>query len=173
MKKNKVFSLGRVLDRRDKIYSRALAPYYDAHLVGETLRDICGDILKELPQTVSRDALFESLRVLAGSRMTPRAAKVLAWRLAGNVDLLVSGEPVLPWTRQLRDEVVPVRVETIRADKRKDTPGFTLACRALAGTPCATLFPQFVSARSCRAISRTLGFSSSRGATLTQRRITS
>jgi hypothetical protein len=163
VKKNKVFSLGRVLDRRDKIYSRALAAYYDAHLVGETLRDICADILIELPQTVSRDALFESLRVLAGTRLTPKDAKLLAWRLAGNVDRLMAGEPVLPWTRQLRDEIVPVRVETIRAGKRKDAAGFTLSCRALAGTPCTLLFPQFVSTRSCRAISRTLGFSASRG----------
>ena len=161
--KTKGFSLRRVLSRRDAIYSRALLPYYDAHMVGETITDVCDDILRELPKTTSRDALFESLRVIAGTQLTPRTARVLAWRLAGNLEQLTDGKPVSPWTRQLRDEVVPVRVESVRPEKRKEVIGYTFQCRALAGSPCPMLFPQFISKRSCQAISRSLGFSSLRG----------
>lgn len=161
--KTRGFSLRRVLKRRDRLYAHSLRPYYDARLVGDTIRDVCDDMLQELPQSVSRDAVFESLRVLAGTQLTPRDAKILAWRIAGNVDQLMAGKAVLPWTRQIRDEIVPVRVESMRYDTRKDIKGYTLFCRALAGSPCPMLFPQFVSTRSCRAISRSLGFSKGRG----------
>ena len=153
----------RVFDRRDRIYARAMPPYYDATLVGQTITDLCNDILPLLPQAASRDALYESLRVLAGTRLDYKTAKILAWRIAGNVDQLIAGNPVLPWTRQVADEIVPVRVQAVRPDIRKKQEGFSLECRALAGTPCATVFTQFVSKRSCNAISRPIGFTGSFG----------
>jgi hypothetical protein len=161
--KVKGFSFSRVKERRDRIFAHALRPYIAARIVGETVKDICKDIAKELPQTASRDALFESIRVMAGTLLTQRDARELAWRLAGNVDRLQAGQRVLPWTRQIEDEIVPVRIERIYAEKRRDSHGYTLHCRALAGTPCPMVFPQFFSTRSCRAISRTLGFSASWG----------
>jgi hypothetical protein len=157
--KTKGFSLARTLARRDRLFTHALRPYIAARLVGETIHDIVNDAAAELPQTISRDALFESLRVMAGTLLSQRDAKDLAWRLAGNVDRLIAGAPVLPWARQIANEVIPVRVERIRYDKRRNTPGFSLFCRALAGTPCPMVFPQWLSNSSCRAISRTLGFS--------------
>jgi hypothetical protein len=157
--KTKGFSLRRMLARRDQVFLRALRPYIAARLVGDTIRDIANDIAAELPQTVSRDALFESVRVLAGTTLSQRDAKDLAWRLAGNIDQLIAGRPVLPWVRQISNEVIPVRAERIRYEKRRDIPGYTLFCRALAGAPCPMVFPQWLSNRSCKAISRTLGFS--------------
>lgn len=162
--KTKGFSFGRVKQRRDRLYAQALRPYLGARIVGDTIPDMCADIGRVLPQTVSRDALFESLRVMAGTTLTRKEAMELAWRLAGNVDRLSKSERVLPWTRQVDDEIVPVRVERIHADKKRDTEGFTLYCRALAGSPCPLIFPQFFSYASCRAISRTLGFSATWGA---------
>lgn len=161
--KVKGFSFSRVRQRRDRIFAHALRPYVGARLVGETVTDVCNDILKELPVTASRDALFESIRVMAGSTLSQREAMALSWRLAGNLDRLIRGERVLPWTRQIKNEVVPVRVERIHADKRRDNPGYTLHVRALAGTPCPMVFPQFFSRRSCSAIARALGFSASWG----------
>lgn len=161
--KVKGFSLSRVLQRRDQLFTHALRPYIGARLVGETVTDICNDVLRALPSTVSRHALFESLRVIAGTTLGHKEARALAWRIAGNIDSLDRGERVLPWTRQIKNEIVPVRVERMRADKHRDSLGYTMHVRALAGTPCPMVFAQFFSLRSCRAIARTLGFSSSRG----------
>jgi hypothetical protein len=161
--KVKGFSFLRVKTRRDNLFAHALQPYIGARIVGETVTDICEDLSKQLPQTISRDALFESVRVMAGTTLSLREAKDLAWRLAGNINRLNAGERVLPWTRQIADEVVPVRVERIHADMRRNRHGYTLHCRALAGSSCPMVFPQFFSPQSCRAISRTLGFSATWG----------
>lgn len=157
--KTKAFSYQRVKDRRDKLFQIALRPYLDAKISGAAVNDICNDILPCLPATVSHSALFESIRVLAGIRLSRQEAKTLAWRLAGNIDKLVDGVPVLPWTQQMEDEIVPVCVENIRPMYKRKKSGFLFACRAVAGSPCPMLFTEFVSARSCAAISRTLGFS--------------
>lgn len=153
------FSYRRVIKRRDALFERAMRPYMAARIIGATVNDLCNDIMSEMPPMVSRDALFESVRVLAGIQMSRKMAFEIAWRLAGNVDQLIDGRAVLPWTRQIRNEIVPVRVEHMRPEKRKDTVGYMLYCRALAGSPCPMLFPKFFSKRSCNGIARTLGFS--------------
>jgi hypothetical protein len=157
--RTKGFSYRRVIARRDRIFAHALRSHIDTRLVGETVRDVTNDVAGQLPLTVSRDALFESIRVLAGTTLTAAAAKELSWRLAGNVDRLNEGQPVHAWARQIHDEAVPVRVERIQYAHKRDVHGWTLFCRALAGTPCPMVFPQFFSHRSCRAISKSLGFS--------------
>lgn len=157
--KTKSFSYQRVKSRRDKLFLTALRPYLDAKLSGDTINDVCTDILLCLPDTVSRSALFESIRVLAGTRLSRPEAKTLAWRLAGNIDKLVDGIPVLPWTQQIEDEIVPVCVEHIRPMHKRKRAGFLFSCRAIAGSSCPMLFTEFVSSQSCAAISRTLGFS--------------
>lgn len=157
------FSYRRLRERRDRITNNALRPYIDANIVSDTLRDMCRDILAEMPASVSQLALFDSVRAMAGTKLTRKAAGDLAWRLAGNIDKLVAGQPVLPWTRQIEDEIVPVMIEHVRTFKRKNTPGFILSCRALAGSPCPMAFTQFLSRASCGAISQTIGFSKSWG----------
>ncbi|NDD53097.1 hypothetical protein EBZ39_04320 [bacterium] len=158
------FSYARLRQCRDKLAERALRPYIDANVAGETLRDICRDVLAELPASVSQPAVFDSIRALAGTRLSRQAAYGLAWRLAGNIETLKAGLPVLPWTRQLEDELVPVCVEGVRPYKRKTTSGYILECRAVGGTPTAMLITPFFSQNSCRAISQTLGFSAPWGA---------
>jgi hypothetical protein len=157
--KTKAFSYQKILARRDKLLHSAIAPYVGATIRGETPRDLCNDILAVLPDNVSESAVFESVRVLAGVELTSRQAAELAWRLAGNVASLQAGVPVLPWTRQLADEKIPVCVENMRAMRRKSEPGYLLYCRALAGSACPMLFTQFISLRSCRGIAAQLGFS--------------
>ena len=141
------------------MFTRALRPYIDAHIVGTVVYDMSKDILAELPETAARTAVFDSVRALAGTILTLPAAKQLAWRLAGNVDKLIDGLPVLPWTRQIADESVPVCVEHVQPYFRKNNSGQLLHCRAIAGTPCPMSFTQFLSDGNCRAISRSLGFS--------------
>lgn len=157
--KTKSFSYQRVIKLRDKIYNSAFGEYVGKKISREVLYDLHADLVACLPPSVTHGAVFESIRVLSGSTLTQKAAATLAWRLAGNTDTLVAGAPVLPWTRQFADERVPVCVERIEQTRRRHVPGYTFYCRALAGTPCAMLFPEFVSDRSCAAISHTLGFS--------------
>jgi hypothetical protein len=158
------FSYKRLRHYRDRLVERALRPYLDATLAGETIRDVCRDVLAELPDAVSQPAVFDSIRALAGTRFTKQVSYALAWRLAGNLERLKNGQPVLPWTRQLEDELVPVCVEGVRPYKRKTTSGYMLDCRAVGGSPCPMTFTQFFSQNSCRAISQPLGFSAPWGA---------
>lgn len=155
----KSFSYTRVVKLRDKLYNSAFRFYVDTTITKNSIYDLHAALLTQLPDTVSSGAVFESVRILAGKKLTQKLAATTAWRLAGNVDKLVAGEPVLPWTRQFADERVPVRVEHVFETKYRHAPGVIFRCRALAGSPCAMLFSQFVSDRSCFAISKSLGFS--------------
>lgn len=157
--KTKAFSYQRVINLRDKIYNSAFRSYIDRTVSREVIYNLHDVLLTCLPQSVSRGAVFETIRVLSGKQFTQKAAATLAWRIAGNVNLLIADTPVLPWTRQVENERVPIRLEHVDKTKRRNISGFTFHCRALAGTPCTMLFPEFVSDRSCAAISRTLGFS--------------
>lgn len=153
------FSYQRIKARRDKLFYTALHPYIDCHLTGSTPHDLTKDIINVLPASVSEGAVFESVRVLAGCRLTKKMAAELAWRLSGNVDRLAAGIPVIPWTQQVADELVPVRLEDMQPMRKKKVKGYLFHCRALAGTPCPNLFTQFISLSSCRGIAETLGFS--------------
>jgi len=154
----KKFSRKQIFTRRAQLFE-ILRGHIDQSIVGNTIYEITDSLCSALPPTVSRNAVFETIRLMAGTQLTAKPAAKLAWRLAGNIDLLIAGEPVVPWTRQMRDEIVPICVEKVVPMKRKDKHGFLFHCRALAGTPCAELFTQFFSANSCRAISRIVGFS--------------
>lgn len=152
------FSRKQIFRRRAQLMT-VLDAFRDQTVTGNVIYELADRLMSALPADVSRNAVFESIRVLAGTTMTAKAAALLAWRLAGNIDRLLAGEVVTPWTRQMHDEIVPVCVERVIPSKRKDKTGFIFSCRALAGTPCTELFPQFFSTNSCRAIARAIGFS--------------
>jgi hypothetical protein len=153
------FSYSGIRSRRDKIFSRAISPYVNAKIVGDTVYDLYKDLLAELPENVSQSAVFDSIRIYAGTDLLPVAAKALAWRLAGNIDKLILGAPVIPWAGQIADERVPVIIEDVKPFTKKNVTGVFLYCRAVAGSPCPMLFSQFFSSSSCSAVARTLGFS--------------
>lgn len=155
---SKKFSRKQIFARRTRLVE-VLRDHVDQPIVGNTIYEITANICAVLPPTVSRNAVFQTIRLMAGTQLTAKVAAKLAWRLAGNIDTLVDGEPVVPWSRQTHDEIVPICVEKVVPMKRKDKHGFLFHCRALAGTPCAESFTQFFSANSCRAISRIVGFS--------------
>lgn len=157
--RNPPFSYQRVLDKRDKIFQTVLRPRIGALLTGNALVEASQAITDCLPNRVSPGAVFESVRVLAGSTLTRQVAGSLAWRLAGNLDKLGDGVPVFPWAGQIDDERVPVCIESMRPIMRRKVAGYLVSCRALAGSPCPMLFDEFISTRSCRAISRAIGFS--------------
>lgn len=157
--KNLPFSYRRTLERRDKICQLALRPYINMPLTGDTVADVAKDVMAVMPANTPKGAVYDTIRVLAGTTLTRKEVAALAWRMAGNMDKLLAGHPVLPWTQQLADERVPVLIEKVVMARRKKMSGVVLHCRALAGTPCPMLFTEFVTLRSCSAISRALGFS--------------
>jgi hypothetical protein len=160
----KKFSRKQIFNRRARLFS-ALAPYIDVPISGDVVHGVVSDVLSALPDTVSRNAVFESIRVLAGSSLSQKSAARLAWRMAGNVDKLIDGFPVLPWTTQIENETVPVCVERVTHARRRDQHGYMLYCRVLAGSPASELISQFFTANSLRAISKIVGFApNSRGA---------
>jgi hypothetical protein len=159
----KRFSLTRVFKQRDKIF-QAIKPYIDRPIFGDTVRDLVADVYRVLPNYVSHDAVFESSRglasgALAGATLERKIAAEFAWRLAGNIDKLIAGQPVLPWTRQSADEWLPVLVTRVDDAYRRGKTGCIFHMRVLAGSPCPMLFTQFMSRASCAAISKRIGFS--------------
>ena len=91
----------------------------------------------------------------------PVAAE-FAWRLAGNLDNLLNGIPVVPWSRQLTDEWMPVQILRLDLTNRRGKSGFLTRFRVLAGSYCPGIFEQFLTRASCAVIARAIGFSRSR-----------
>jgi hypothetical protein len=158
---NKRFSLQRILKLRDKLI-QALRPYLDKHIVGETVSDLAEDVYNALPPFTSHDAGFETCRCLAGTQLTMATAAEFAWRIAGNLDNLLNGVPVVPWSRQLTDEWLPVQVLRLDPAYKRGKNGFMARFRVLAGSYCPGIFEQFLSQASCAAIAYAVGFSRTR-----------
>lgn len=113
-----------------------------------------------LPSGATYDAVFESVRYLAGRRLEPLEAYRLAWRLAGNIPTLRTGRSVLPWAIQQEDEWVPL--EATRAVLSKDyrgRPGYDFVFRVLAGSPCPMKIRAFWRSGVAHYVSRQVGFS--------------
>lgn len=155
----KKFNWHHIKNRRNNIAAFLCRNYVGRPIVGEDVNEISNHLLSVLPGTVSPSAVYETVRLIAGESFSTVNAQEFAWRVAGNVDTLIAGSPVVSWTRQIADEIVPVRVEAISFSKRRNDSGFLFRCRVLAGSPCPMVFPQFLSTRSCSAISHAVGFS--------------
>jgi hypothetical protein len=154
----KRFSLSRVFKLRDKLFQQ-VHPYVGRKLVGTTFQDLVADVYRVMPNYVSHSAVFESTRILVGSELLKKTAAEYAWRLAGNIDELIAGNPVVPWTRQFKDEWLPILVLRVDYAKHRGKPGCFFQFRVLAGSPCPGVFSHFMSKASCAGISNIVGFS--------------
>lgn len=155
----KKFNFSAIKKRRNNIAAFLLENYVDILLSGDTVYSLANSLLDFLPSTVSVPAVFETVRSLAGSSLNRRTANEFAWRVAGNVDRLIDGLPIVAWTQQIEDEIMPVRVESVTPTRRRDEFGFVFQCRALAGSYCPHTLSQFFSGRTCKILSRVVGFS--------------
>jgi hypothetical protein len=154
----KRLSLSRVFKQRDKLL-QTIRPYTGFSITGRTLKDLTDDVYRMLPDCVSHDAVFETCRTLAGLQLDKKTAAEFAWRVAGNIELLVDAIPVIPWTRQIADEWMPIQVTRVDAATLRNNHGYLFECRTLAGSYCPGVFSQYMSRASCSAISRRVGFS--------------
>lgn len=154
----KSFKLSQIAKQRDKLFT-AIRPYIGLELTATTFTDFVDDVYKTLPPITSHDILFESCRALTGSTLEQRQAAEFSWRLAGNMPVLLSGRPVVPWTKQIDDEWMPVLITHADPAVRRGKSGQLFRFQALAGSYCPLTFEQFMSRASCAAISRFIGFS--------------
>ena len=160
----KLVSFRTSIKYRDILFQR-VRPYIDTTLIGQTFRDFFDDVFSALPPAVVKDAVFESVRLMAGTIFDSRTAANFSWRLSGNIHTLTAGNIVAPWTRQIKDEWVPLQIDAIApyTNTKKKKPGYILNCVVLAGSPCPFKFSQFVSKSACFAVARASGFTSKRG----------
>jgi hypothetical protein len=149
-----------VLQLRDRLVERAFAPMSGVTISGIFLDELTTRALQVLPARTSRDAVFESIRHLAGHSLDAEEMLVTAWRLAGNVQRLQNGIPVPPWAAQVAEEWVPLEVlrGTVFRNHRGKL-GHLFHFRVLAGTPCPMRLKMFWSHGLCRVVSRIVGFS--------------
>jgi hypothetical protein len=153
------FSYVQTIRRRNQLYEHVFAQQIGNCFDAGALNTLTDAALNYLPQRTAKNAVYESLRVFAGTQITPRLALEIAWRLSGNVLRLIDDIPVLPWTQQTEDELVPVRVEHVSPARRKDKSGYYFSLRCVGGSPCPIEFSHFVSRVAAKVLSRTVGFS--------------
>lgn len=155
------FYLKTVEAKRDRLLSAVFAPLY-----GQVpdIPELTSRILQRMPTGVTQDAVFESVRYLAGEPLERLEAIKLAWRLAGNISTLKANKPVQPWTFQRWDEWVPVQVLRVQRERdQKNRVGYSARLRVLAGTPCPNIITCFWTRAATYAVAPTMGFSQSWG----------
>ena len=144
---------------RDRLVTRVLALYYETPLQGDVLDQVVTQLRRELPNGISRDVLFESVRGLAGVTLTELEATRLAWRLAGNIPRLRTGEAATPWATQREDEWVPLQItQALEGRDRRDKRGYHFTFRVLAGSSCPDTLNAFWSRAFIRMVARRIGF---------------
>ena len=134
--------------------------YQEIVLDHEGLQEVVNLVHDKLPPGIERGCVFDSLRHLAGVRLSSQLLKTEAWRIAGNVRSLRAGTPVPPWRIQRFEEWVPLQVadcKVMRTPKRKKL-GVLLTFRVLAGRSCTELFDAFWAKRFCKFFSYHVGF---------------
>lgn len=155
-----VFNLVNVFRCRDLLLTRCVHPRLGQRLEGQVLHSLASALRDQLPNGISRDSIYESVRYLAGQVLEPRNGVELCWRLAGNIDRLKSGVAVCPWTMQPAVEWVPLQILRCQPGRnRRNKLGYNFSFRILAGSPCPMQITAFWSRELCNMLARRLGFS--------------
>jgi hypothetical protein len=154
------FPIGTVLQCRDRLVRQAFRPMGSIAIRGQFLNELVDRVLQLLPDDVSRDAVFESLRYLSGQPLTEVSSVIAAWRIAGNVPRLRQGCPAPPWAAQIDREWSPLEIISGKPFRNQwKKVGTFFEFRAMAGTACPMKLKAFWSAELCRAMARRMGFS--------------
>ena len=152
----------RVLILRDKIVSDVFGQYLGARPEGDDFICLVRDVADYL--RLRRSVVMDSLRVLAGQRITLQLAATTAWRLAGNIRSLRKDVPAPPWSFQHAAEVVPVQVMSCTVQQTvKGRMMHVVRLRVMAGTPAPMVLFSWWSKSFCYILSRRLGYTSYRG----------
>jgi hypothetical protein len=153
--------LSRVYAIRDKLMTDTLFPYVGTELVGEWFDAMVEDI--SLALDVSKDVVIDSVRYLAGSVLFRPDAFILAWHLAGNIDLLRDGTPSPRWFVQQAEEWLPCEVlDYMPSQTARGKPSNDYTLRVLAGSACPMRVIAAWPTSFVRMLARQIGFSNHR-----------
>lgn len=126
----------------------------------ENLQMFVDAVCDKLPKTIMRKTVFDSSTYLGTVEITQQELKRYAWRLAGNLDKLIAGEPATPWLRQTELEWMPLQIvdwQILRNFKGAIVCNYTF--RILGGSATSELVTKRLSRRACIGFSSELGFS--------------
>lgn len=124
--------------------------------------EVLVDLFREcLPPTVNKGTLFDSLRYLAGMKLTPEVIDTVSWRLAGNLPRLkTQSVPIGPWNRQAYKEWVPAQISEAKHQRdERGRVGWTVWFKIVAGTSCPMTIEQHWSKKFCAHAAKCMGFS--------------
>ena len=153
------YALKSVMDLRTKMREHLVPDYLNKVCEGEKFRIFVDDVAGMLPKSVNKDRVHDSLRHLAGEKLTKKVLDISCWRLAGNISNLKGKEPVGPWTCQPKEEWVPAQImAACRRRGGKGKLGWYYTFQILAGRSCTMRIQQFWSQRFCGYMARHLGF---------------
>lgn len=148
-----VFSLRRRLAEEVGVYWVGITP------TGDELQQLSRELIRVLPDGVSRDAVYGSVQHLAGKEITPTIVQSLAWQLAGNVPRLRAGRSAAPWATQREEEWVPVQIvrhDPSRSLKNEYQHKYRMI--VLAGTPSGKTIVRYWSGKFLPVGAQHLGF---------------
>lgn len=155
-----VFNMVAIERLREKLYNRVFAGILNSPVDGPGLDRLAKQLQRTLPKGASYDAIFESIRSIAGKTLTPTLAAEWSWRLAGNLRRIRAGELAAPWASQYEDEWIPLQIlrgTPMRNDRNKT--GYEFTFRVLAGTSCPLLIRAFWQSRASKYVAMRIGFS--------------
>lgn len=153
------FSLPKIFDLRDRLTTRVFYPRFGQTVEGPVVDELVNALLAELPDGIVVDPLYETVRQLVPVVLTDKVTRPWAWRIAGNIPLLKSRHPVMPWTRQLTDEWVPLQIlHVLPTRARSGKVGYHVTFRVLAGTSCPLAIEKFWSRGVMQALTKRVGF---------------
>lgn len=156
------YNIERILKTRAELRLALVTGFNHCTPRGEEFTRLVQTVLAFLPKEFTRDEsrrsfVEDSLRHLAGRRMTPELADDTAWRIAGNVPRL-KYRPVPPWQVQRIREWVPLAVTACWRRKVRQSLGSTYTFRVLAGSPCPRRVRKWLSQGMCRLLACGAGF---------------
>jgi hypothetical protein len=156
-----VVDLKRVQQRQQAVET-VLIGVRNRNVGPEVLESLVRDVAAELRAPV--DAVFESLRYLAGTTPTAQSVAQVSWRLAANTAQLRGGRAVPCWSGQRSDEwVAGLILDWSPATLRDGRPGSSYTVFIMTGSPAGITTTLTCPRSVVKGLSRRIGFSSSRG----------
>lgn len=137
--------------------TRVLDSYRDLILVGDDFNKLVDLLWSHMPSKVVREVVYESVRYLAGTKLTYKIVDDLCWRLAGNLERLGQRRAVPTWKRQQYYEWVPAQITKVklrRGGRQGAQLGHDVTFKILAGTSCALEVKQWWSFKKSRYLAR-------------------
>lgn len=157
------YNLARIFNLRDTLTDQHLTEFGGFTPTGAHFEELVDKICAAIPR-VKRQAVWDSIRGVAGTLLTDDAIFRMAWRLSGNVGLLRSGTSVPPWHIQQAREWMPAQIMAYQPGTNKfGRPGGRFSLLVLAGTACPMRLTKFWSNAFARFISNKMGYSAGWG----------